>query len=272
MIGTLRSELLKQRSTRTTLLLFVTMVALVALVVAMHVLAPSAATLATRSMQLRVFQVGSGIGMLFAGLVGAISITAELRYGTIRPTFLVSPRRGPVIAAKLVVGLLTGIIFGLLSQGIMAAAATAAFSARGVVNTLGTGDYVQILLGSSGRGVVVSDRPGHRRRGPQPDRRNRRPLRLGTAGGEHRGRLRAQLRPLPSRRLGTRSGGSQRQRQAARPRGRSARARRLRRDNGCRRLGHDGAARRGLRARALAASTCTGRRGHASADLGECSG
>jgi len=156
MIGTLRSELLKLRSTRTTLLLFVTMVALVALVVAMHVLAPSAASLATRSMQLRVFQVGSGIGMLFAGLVGAISITAELRYGTIRPTFLVSPRRGPVIAAKLVVGLLTGIIFGLLSQGIMAAAATAAFSARGVVNTLGTGDYVQILLGGAAAAALWS--------------------------------------------------------------------------------------------------------------------
>ena len=156
MIGTLRSELLKQRSTRTTLLLFVTMVALVALVVAMHVLAPSAATLATRSMQLRVFQVGSGIGMLFAGLVGAISITAELRYGTIRPTFLVSPRRGPVIAAKLIVGLLAGIIFGLLAQGIMAAAATAAFSARGVVNTLSTGDYVQILLGGAAAAALWS--------------------------------------------------------------------------------------------------------------------
>jgi ABC-2 type transport system permease protein len=156
MIGALRSELLKQRSTRTTLLLVVTMVALVALVVAMHVLAPSAATLATRSMQLRVFQVGSGIGMLFAGLVGAISITAELRYGTIRPTFLVSPRRGPVIAAKLIVGLLTGIILGLLAQGIMAAAATAAFSARGVVNTLTSGDYVQILLGGAAAAALWS--------------------------------------------------------------------------------------------------------------------
>jgi ABC-type transport system involved in multi-copper enzyme maturation permease subunit len=156
MIGTLRSELLKQRSTRTTLLLFVTMVALVALVVAMHVLAPSAASLATRSTQLRVFQVGSGIGMLFAGLAGAVSITAELRYGTIRPTFLVSPRRGPVIAAKLIVGFLTGIIFGLLAQGIMAAAATAAFSARGVVNTLSSGDYVQILLGGAAAAALWS--------------------------------------------------------------------------------------------------------------------
>ena len=156
MIGTLRSELFKQRSTRTTLLLFVTMVALVALVVAMHVLAPSAASLATRSMQLRVFQVGSGIGMLFAGLAGAMSITAELRYGTIRPTFLVSPRRGTVIAAKLIVGFLTGIIFGLLAQGIMAAAATAAFSARGVVNTLGADDYVQILLGGAAAATLWS--------------------------------------------------------------------------------------------------------------------
>jgi ABC-2 type transport system permease protein len=156
MIGTLRSELLKQRSTRTSLLLLATMTALVVLAVAMHVLAPSAASLATRAWQLKVFEVGSGIGMLFAGLVGAMSITAELRHGTIRPTFLVTPRRGPVIAAKLLVGLLAGLVFGLLAQGIMAAAATAAFSARGVAIQLSSGDYVQLLLGGAAAAALWS--------------------------------------------------------------------------------------------------------------------
>jgi ABC-2 type transport system permease protein len=156
MIGALRSELLKQRSTRTSLLLLATMTALVVLAVAMHVLAPSAASLATRAWQLKVFEVGSGIGMLFAGLVGAMSITAELRHGTIRPTFLVTPRRGPVIAAKLLVGLLAGLVFGLLAQGIMAVAATAAFSARGVAIQLSGGDYVQLLLGGAAAAALWS--------------------------------------------------------------------------------------------------------------------
>jgi ABC-2 type transport system permease protein len=147
--GQLRAELLKQRSTQTTLALFLAMFALVGLAVAMHVLAPAAADLAARAEQLTVFEVGTKVGMLFAGLVGALAITAELRYGTIRPTFLVTPTRGPVIAAKLAVSGLTGLIFGLLAEALMLCAATAAFAARGIDNQLTSGDYLQLLAGGT---------------------------------------------------------------------------------------------------------------------------
>jgi ABC-2 type transport system permease protein len=145
--GQLRSELLKQRSTQTTVALFLAMSALVGLAVAMHVLAPAAADLSTRADQLLVFEVGTRVGMLFAGLVGAMAITAEIRYGTIRPTFLVSPTRGPVMAAKLVVGALVGLLLGLAAEALMAVAATAAFSARGIDNQLDGSDYIQLLTG-----------------------------------------------------------------------------------------------------------------------------
>jgi hypothetical protein len=145
----LRSELLKQRSTQTTLYLFLAMFGLVVLAVAMHVLALGADQLSTRASQLEVFQVGSRAGMLFAGLVGAIAVTAEIRYGTIRPTFLVTPRRGPVIAAKLAVSGLAGIVFGLLAEGLMAAVAAVAFAARGIDNQLSGGDYLQLLTGGA---------------------------------------------------------------------------------------------------------------------------
>jgi ABC-2 type transport system permease protein len=148
-IGQLRSELLKQRSTETTLYLFLAMFGLVALAVSMHVLALDASDLGSRSHQLEVFQVGSRAGMLFAGLAGAIAITAEIRYGTIRPTFLVTPRRGPVLAAKLAVSLLVGIVFGLLAEFLMAADATVAFAARGIDNELTGGDYLQLLTGGA---------------------------------------------------------------------------------------------------------------------------
>jgi len=148
-IGQLRSELLKQRSTQTTLFLFLAMFGFVALAVALHVLALGAADLSTRSHQLEVFQVGTRAGMLFAGLVGAIAITAEIRYGTIRPTFLVSPRRGPVLAAKLAISGLAGIVFGLLAEGLMAGAATIGFAARGISNQLTGGDYLQLLAGGA---------------------------------------------------------------------------------------------------------------------------
>ena len=149
MTGQLRAELLKQRSTPTTLFLFLAMFGLVAFAVGLHVLALGADQLSTRSHQLEVFQVGTRAGMLFAGLVGAITITAEIRYGTMRSTFLVTPRRGPVIAAKLAVSGLAGVVFGLLAEGLMAGAATVAFAARGIGIELTGGDYVQLLLGGA---------------------------------------------------------------------------------------------------------------------------
>jgi ABC-type transport system involved in multi-copper enzyme maturation permease subunit len=149
-----RSELVKQRSTRTTLFLLLTMVGLVALASALHVLAPSPSSLASLDHQLDVFEVGTRIGMLFAALAGAMTITAEIRYGTIRPTFLVTPRRGPVLAAKLAVAALVGIGFGLLAEALMAAATTAALAARGIDIQLASGDYLQLLMGGTAAAAV----------------------------------------------------------------------------------------------------------------------
>jgi ABC-2 type transport system permease protein len=149
MTGQLRSELLKQRSTETTLFLFLAMIGFVALAVTLHVVALSPAPLSTHVHQLSVFEVGTRAGMIFAALAGALAITAEIRHGTIRPTFLVEPRRSPVLAAKLVVGGLVGIIYGLLAEGLMAAAASIAFSVRGIPNELTGGDYTRILVGGA---------------------------------------------------------------------------------------------------------------------------
>jgi len=148
-IGQLRSELLKQRSTRTTLDLFLSMFALVALAVTLHAVSLSVDQLSTRSRQLEVFQVGSRAGMLFAGLAGVIAITSELRYGTIRPTFLVTPRRSPVLVAKLAVSTLVGLTFGLLAEVLMTTDAAVAFGARGIDNKLNAGDYLQLLAGGA---------------------------------------------------------------------------------------------------------------------------
>ena len=149
MTGQLRSELLKQRSTQTALFLFMAMAGLVALAVALHLLALGKTQLATNAHQLEVFQIGTRAGMLFAALAGALAITSEFRFGTIRPTFLVEPRRSPVLAAKLAIGALTGLVFGLLAEGLMAGFAAIAFSLRGIPNQLTAGDYTRILLGGA---------------------------------------------------------------------------------------------------------------------------
>jgi ABC-2 type transport system permease protein len=147
--GQLRAELLKQRSTQTTLGLLLAMVGLVALAVVLHVFGTDASDLTTRSQQLSVFEVGTRVGMLFAGLVGAIAITGELRYGTIRPTFLATPRRSPVLVAKVMVSALAGIVFGLLAEALMMGAVSAGFAARGIEIQLGRDDFAQLITGGT---------------------------------------------------------------------------------------------------------------------------
>jgi hypothetical protein len=150
----LRAELLKQRSTRTTLTLCLAMFGLVGLAAVLHVLGAPADDLVSHDDQLRVFEVGTRLGMLFAALAGALTITAELRYGTIRPTFLVTPKRGPVVAAKIAVSAVAGTAFGLLAQGVMAGVLSAALAGRGIGNQLTGEDYVQMLVGGTGAAAL----------------------------------------------------------------------------------------------------------------------
>ena len=128
----LRSELLKQRSTRTSLGLFAVMLGVVALVVLLHGFGLAAGNLEGTSRQVMVFGRGEFLAVLFAALLGALSITSEIRYGTIRPTFLVSPWRGRVIAAKVWVSMLLGAGFGLAACALAAGLGTAALWVRGI--------------------------------------------------------------------------------------------------------------------------------------------
>lgn len=136
MIAQLRSELLKQRTTRTTLAMLGWMVGLIVLVVVLHVVGFSAHQLAVHGNQLKVFGWGTGIGALFASLVGAISITGEIRHGTIRPTLLATPNRAVVIGAKVAASALAGLLVGLLAEALVAGLASAGLAIRGIHNTL----------------------------------------------------------------------------------------------------------------------------------------
>jgi ABC-2 type transport system permease protein len=150
------SELLKQRTTRASLVLLAWMIGLILLVVLMHVFSLSAEHLSTADGQLKVVGWGTGIAALFASLLGAMSITAELRHGTIRPTFLTAPRRERVIAAKLAAGALTGIAIGLLSEALTAAIAAAGLAVRGIHIQLGASDYLQLVAGGALAGALFA--------------------------------------------------------------------------------------------------------------------
>jgi ABC-2 type transport system permease protein len=150
MRAALRTEWLKQATTKTMLALLAAMIGLVVLSVALHGFGFSTAQLSDRSNQLRVFvEAGEGLGAVFAGLIGAMSITAEIRHGTIRPTLLATPQRSRVIAAKAATSVVTGLSFGLLATGLAAGLGTAILSARGITIHLDGGAYALLLAGGA---------------------------------------------------------------------------------------------------------------------------
>ena len=144
----IRSEWLKQRSTRTALALFAAMIGLVLLAVLLHGLLP-AEDLGRTHVQLMVLGRGEFLGALFAALLGALSITAEIRHGTIRPTFLFGPRRARVVAAKVFVSVAIGAGFGLVAGAAAVAAGTSALRARGIDLQLDRTDQALLVVGSA---------------------------------------------------------------------------------------------------------------------------
>jgi ABC-2 type transport system permease protein len=145
----LRSELFKQRSTGTSLGLFAAMLGLVLLALLLHGFGLPAENLGRADDQLMVLGRGEFLGALFAALLGALSLTSEIRHGTIRPTFLVTPWRGRVVAAKVWASALIGAGFGLAASALAVGVGTAALRARGIEVQLDGGDIALLVVGSA---------------------------------------------------------------------------------------------------------------------------
>jgi ABC-type transport system involved in multi-copper enzyme maturation permease subunit len=132
------------------------MVGLILLVVLLHVFSLSVQHLSSSDGQLKVLGWGTGIGALFASLLGALSITAEIRHGTIRPTFLAVPRRERVILAKLAAAALTGLAVGVVAEALTAAIESVGLSIRGITIQLTAGDYAQLLAGGAAAAALFA--------------------------------------------------------------------------------------------------------------------
>ena len=90
---------------------------------------------------------------LFSVVVGIILITTEFRHFTSRPTFLIEPRRGLVIVAKLIVAAFVGIIYGVACAALTAAIMAPWLGAMGI-----TIHWVEdgVLLSMLGDLVVIA--------------------------------------------------------------------------------------------------------------------
>jgi ABC-type transport system involved in multi-copper enzyme maturation permease subunit len=153
----LRSEFAKLTTTPTVPAVVAALVGLAALAVVLHAYGLPASNLATRLDQRGIFiDVAINLGAVFAALLGALSITAEIRSGTIRPTFLTTPRRATVIRAKAVSVLATGVLIGLVATGTVAGVGALALDLRGLTVRLTAGDYAQLLIGGALGGGLLA--------------------------------------------------------------------------------------------------------------------
>jgi ABC-2 type transport system permease protein len=145
-IAQVKAELLKVRSTRTTFGLVIGMIALTLLIVVLSGLLTHADGLRSKEDQLNLFGNG-GIALIFSSLAGVLMITSEYRYGTIRPTFLFTPHRSRVLSAKLIAGVLTGLVFGAAAVGLALGIGSLILSARGIPSALDGGEIALLAAG-----------------------------------------------------------------------------------------------------------------------------
>jgi ABC-2 type transport system permease protein len=146
MISQIRAELLKLRTTRTTIGLILAMIALILLFTLLTGLLTHPGGLASRQDQLQLLSLSS-FTAVFSALAGVLLVTSEYRYGTIRPTILFNPVRSHLLTAKVVAGALAGLAFGILGEAIGWVVGYAILDGRGITVVLGSGDILLLTLG-----------------------------------------------------------------------------------------------------------------------------
>jgi len=145
-IGQTRAEVLKLRSTRTTLGLAIGLFALLLLTVLLTGLLTSTVELAQTDNQRDLLGLG-GIATLFTALTGLLLVTSEFRFGTIRSTVLVTPRRSHVVLGKVVAAAVAGLAMGGAAVLLAYAIGYVCLSGRDVPIALSGGEEAQLLLG-----------------------------------------------------------------------------------------------------------------------------
>ena len=113
MIRQVKAELLKVRSTRTTIGLLLGMIVLILLFTLLTGLLATASSFAGTENQRQFFSL-SDLAGVFSALAGVMLVASEYRYGTMRRTFLFTPHRSQVLAAKTLAGALAGFAFGVV--------------------------------------------------------------------------------------------------------------------------------------------------------------
>jgi ABC-2 type transport system permease protein len=147
MMSQTQAELLKIRTTRTTVGLLLGLVALELLVTLLTGLVGSSKFLLTEQDQNNLFGNG-GLAGVFAALAGIMLVTSEYRFGTIRPTFLVTPIRSRVLWAKVAAGTVAGLLFGIVGESLALAIGLIILKARHVPLSYSAANFTLLICGT----------------------------------------------------------------------------------------------------------------------------
>lgn len=141
------TELLKVRTTRTVWWLLIAAVALTALNLSLTVGfagQQGSPPIESELTQRNVF-ASAGAAYLFPLILGILGMTGEYRHQTVSATFLVEPRRGHVLAAKLIAYAVLGFLFGIVTAAVALILAFPLLGLRGV-DTLAAGVNVPTII------------------------------------------------------------------------------------------------------------------------------
>lgn len=148
------SELLKLRTTRLLLWLALLIVALEILVISLDVSQNALDELHQANRQRDVVGIAA-VSALISLILGVVSSAGEYAHGTISHTFLVTPVRERVVAAKLVSAAVGGAALALASAAFAWGFAALLLSARSVPLQLGSRVALYLLLGTIGAAAIT---------------------------------------------------------------------------------------------------------------------
>ena len=164
MTALVKAELLKLRTVALPYWLLVATFALVGLSVAATVFTAGLPGTPLRLEDPRLLSAAAAsasYGNILVVVLGILMLTQEFRFGTATPSFLTTPKRGRLLAAKLVAIVITGAVFAVLSVLVALGLSYAFIAIRGgeavfdstVVEVLGASLLVLLVYGPIGIGV-----------------------------------------------------------------------------------------------------------------------
>jgi ABC-type transport system involved in multi-copper enzyme maturation permease subunit len=146
-VNQLRAELLKIRSTRTSIGLLVGLVALALLFTILTCTLSPAPQVVGEQNQISLLSFGSIAGV-FAALAGIMLFTSEYRFGTIRPSVLFNPNRNRLFVSKIVAGALSGLVFGVIGEGLVFSIGLIILKARSIPITMTSANVTELIVGA----------------------------------------------------------------------------------------------------------------------------